>query len=259
MIQPAFNANFFDHVNRLALAEKGAAKPSMLFIERVLRIKPLVFLIALLEVTLSRLLTLPIPVYSDFVYILITNLRGLPRFSGVYLRALYYRGIIKGMESNVLIEEGVFFAHPAQLELKEFSFIDKNVIIMAKSAKVGRRVHIAPNVFISGGGEFEARDYSCIATNSQLITSTEILRDGARCSGPMTSPEQRNVLRGKIVLCKDAFVGANATILPDVEIAEGSVIGAGVTIARSTEPWCIYVAGKPRKAGIRDAVKHPDN
>ena len=163
------------------------------------------------------------------------------------------------MEPNVMIEQGVFIAFPKQTTLKEFSFLDKNVIIMARSAYVGRRVHIAPNVFISGGGSFVANDYSCIATNSQLITSTEILKDGARCSGPMVSADQRNVVRGKVILEKDVFVGANATILTDVVLAHGCVVGAGVTISKSTEAWAIYVGGKPTLLGYREEVKHPDN
>ena len=130
---------------------------------------------------------------------------------------------------------------------------------MSRSAIVGRRVHIAPRVFVSGGGDFEIEDYACIATNSNIITSTEVLKNGARCSGPMVSADQRNVFRGKVLIKKDAFIGANATILPGVTIAEGSVVGAGVTIAKNSEPWSIYVSGKPEMIGKRDPVVWPDN
>lgn len=144
-------------------------------------------------------------------------------------------------------------------ELKEFSYIDKNVIIMSRTAKVGRRVHIAPRVFVSGGGDFEIEDYACIATNSNIITSTEILKDGTRCSGPMVSAAQRNVYRGKVLIKKDAFIGANATLLPGVTVAEGSVAGAGVTIAKDTMSWGIYVGAKTQQLGQREPVKWPDD
>jgi acetyltransferase-like isoleucine patch superfamily enzyme len=153
----------------------------------------------------------------------------------------------------------VFFAFPKTVELKEFSYIDKNVIIMSRTTKVGRRVHIAPRVFISGGGDFEIEDYACIATNSNIITSTEVLKDGARCSGPMVSADQRSVYRGKVLIKKDAFIGANVTILPGMVVAEGSVAGAGVTIAKPTEPWGIYVGAKTKNLGQREAVKWPDS
>ena len=178
---------------------------------------------------------------------------------GMYARALYYRRKLGLMEPNVFIDQGVFFAYPRQVELKEFSFIDKNVIIMARTAKVGRRVHIAPRVFVSGGGDFEIEDYACIATNSSIITSTEILKAGARCSGPMVSADQRNVYRGKVAIKKDAFIGANATLLPGVTIAEGGVVGAGVTVSKDTAPWGIYVGAKTQLISEREPVKWPDN
>ncbi|MET4102715.1 acetyltransferase-like isoleucine patch superfamily enzyme [Roseovarius sp. MBR-78] len=258
-MKPAFDEAFFKHINDARNAETGHASTLLTVIEKWLS-KPFIKIpLAVFERILTIILTLPIPVYSTLVYMFVNNIPGLPSFSGVYLRALYYRGRIGTMESNVMIEQGVFIAFPKNVVLKEFCFLDKNVIIMAKSAQVGRRVHIAPNVFVSGGGDFIARDYSCIATGSQLITSTEVLKGGARCSGPMVSADQRNVLRGKVELMEDVFVGANATILTNVTLAQGSVVGAGVTIAKDTEAWGIYVNDKPRLVGHREAVRHENN
>jgi acetyltransferase-like isoleucine patch superfamily enzyme len=163
------------------------------------------------------------------------------------------------MDSNVFIDQGVFFAYPKSVELSEFSYIDKNTIIMSKTARIGRRVHIAPRVFISGGGDFEIQDYACIATNSNIITSTEVLKDGARCSGPMVSAKQRNVLRSQVRILKDAFIGANVTILPGVTVAQGSVIGAGVTLAKDTEPWGIYVCPRATLIAQREPVIWEDD
>ena len=179
-MRPAFDEAFFRHINEASRAERGHASRLLSLVELSIS-KPYIKLpLAITERVITFLLTLPIPIYAGIVHMILSNLHGLPKFSGVYLRALYYRGPIGNMESNVLIEQGVFLAYPKNVTLREFCFLDKNVIIMAKSAYVGRRVHIAPNVFISGGGSFKADDYSCIATNSQLITSTEVLKDGAR-------------------------------------------------------------------------------
>lgn len=258
-MKPVFDEAFFQHINEASRAESGSESKLLNLIEVCIS-KPYIKLpLAITERVITFLLTLPIPVYAGIVRMIVSNAHGLPKFSGVYLRALYYRGVIGNMESNVLIEQGVFIAYPKNVTLREFCFLDKNVIIMSKSAHVGRRVHIAPNVFVSGGGSFKADDYSCIATNSQLITSTEVLKDGARCSGPMVSADQRNVHRGAIVLEKDVFVGANATILTDVTLAQGCVIGAGVTVAKSTEKWGIYVGARPTLLSHRVEVRHPDN
>ena len=254
-----FDHRMFQHINESAVKERGHASRAMRLAESLLKKGWIIIPLGVIERAVGFVLALPLPIYSSIIYALVTGMRGLPHFFGMYVRALYYRQKLGLMEPNVFIDQGVFFAYPNKVELKEFSYIDKNVIVMSRSAKVGRRVHIAPRVFVSGGGDFQIEDYACIATNSNIITSTEILKDGARCSGPMVSAEQRNVYRGTVLIKKDAFIGANATLLPGVTVAEGSVVGAGVTIAKDTAPWGIYVGGKTQMLGEREQVKWPDN
>jgi acetyltransferase-like isoleucine patch superfamily enzyme len=227
--------------------------------EYLLRKDSIVFLIWLFEVFSNFLLTLPIPIYSTIMYRLVHSARGLPSMGGMYLRALYYRSKLGTMEANVLIDQNVFFADPKHVHLSEFSYLDKNVIIMSRSTVVGRRVHIAPNVLISGGGDFEAKDYSGISMNSNIITSTETLKHGSRSSGPMVSVFQREVMRGKVTLEKDAFIGAAATILPNTTLAEGTVVAAGAVVSGKTEPWAIYANARPKIIAHREAVIHPDD
>ncbi len=252
-----FDHKIFRHINESAVKERGRASVALLVAERLLQIRVLVIALGVFEHVLGFVLALPIPVYSAIVFRAVNGARGLPSFLGMYVRAVYYRQKLGYMEPNVFIDQGVFFAFPKNVRLSEFSFIDKNVMLMSKVAVVGRRVHIAPRVFVSGGGEFEIESYACIATNSNIITSTEVLKGGARCSGPMVTAEQRNVLRGKVLIKKDAFVGANVTILPNVVMGEGSVAAAGATISKSTEPWGIYLGSK--KIAEREQVIWPDD
>lgn len=254
-----FDHRLLQHINEAAVKERGRSSKALLLAEKWLAKKVISVPLSLFEYTFGFLLTLPIPIYSSLVYALITHARGLPHYPGMYLRALYYRQKLGRMEANVFIDQNVFFAYPKSVELKEFCYIDKGVILMSRTSKVGRRVHIAPRVFISGGGDFEIEDYACIATNSNIITSTEVLKEGARCSGPMVSADQRNVLRGKVLIKKDAFIGANVTILPDVTVAQGSVVAAGITLSKSTEPWGVYLGAKVQKLTEREQVRWPDN
>lgn len=254
-----FDHRLLRHINESAVKERGRASRTLLLAESLLAKKIFSVPLALAEHAMGFLLTLPIPIYSALIYALVTHARGLPHYGGMYVRALYYRRKLGLMEPNVFIDQNVFFAYPKTVELKEFSYIDKSVIIMSRIAKVGRRVHIAPRVFVSGGGDFEIEDYACIATNSNIITSTEVLRDGSRCSGPMVTASQRNVLRAKILIKKDAFIGANVTILPGVTVERGSVAAAGITLSKDTEPWGIYLGAKTQKASAREPVRWPDD
>lgn len=254
-----FDHRLLRHINESSSKERGRASRFMLVAESLLARKLLAWPLSVVEHIISLLLTVPIPIYSSLVYAWVTQARGLPHYSGMYLRGLYYRRKLGLMEPNVFIDQDVFFAYPKMVELKEFSYIDKGVIIMSRSAKIGRRVHIASRVFISGGGDFEIEDYACIATSANVITSTEVLKHGARCSGPMVSANQRNVLRGKVLIKKDAFIGANVTILPNVTVEQGSVAAAGVILSKSTEPWGIYLGAKVKNLATRDPVRWPDN
>jgi acetyltransferase-like isoleucine patch superfamily enzyme len=254
-----FDHHLLEHINAAAIKERGRASRPLLLVEALLKREAVKWPLGVMEHLISFVLTLPVPLYSSLVYMWVTHSRGLPHMAGMYLRALYYRPKLGRMEPNVFIDQNVFIAYPKGVELKEFSYIDKGVLLMSRTTRVGRRVHIAPRVFVSGGGDFEIEDYACIATNSSIITSTEVLKDGARCSGPMVSADQRNVMRGKVLIRKDAFIGAGVTILPDVTVEAGSVAAAGITLSRSTEPWGIYLGAKVQRMADRERVRWPDN
>jgi|GEM_PF-981269 len=260
MFRPVFDNNMFRFLNENRLSEKGSKSKIFSLIENILKIRLVSFVLAIAETIIGIILTLPIPIYKGFIQILINNLYGLPHLSGMYIRAIYYRRKLGSMEPNVFIDKNVTFAFPKNYHLQEFSYIDKNVLIMSKSFSVGRRTHICPNVFISGGGDFEIESYACLCAGSIVLTSTEVIKDGSRCCGPMVTPSQRNVLRSKVKISKDAFVGVSSTILPGVTIAEGSVIGAGTIITESTMPWSINIANnKAKNLGLREKVIHKDD
>ncbi|WP_229377335.1 acyltransferase [Shewanella woodyi] len=47
-------------------------------------------------------------------------------------------------------------------------------------------------------------------------------------------------------VCKGAWIGANAIILPGVTLGQNSVIGAGSVVTKDVPPFCV-VAGQPAK------------
>lgn len=51
---------------------------------------------------------------------------------------------------------------------------------------------------------------------------------------------------GKIIIHDNVFIGANSTILPNVEIGENSIIGAGSVVTKSIPPNSV-VAGVPAR------------
>jgi acetyltransferase-like isoleucine patch superfamily enzyme len=55
---------------------------------------------------------------------------------------------------------------------------------------------------------------------------------------------------GTTVLENFSWVGAGSIVLPNIVMAEGSVLGAGALLTKNTEPWTVYIGSpaKPYKA-----------
>lgn len=137
--------------------------------------------------------------------------------------------------------------HPEHLWLGEHSTIDDFVFLNAGTrTHIGRYVHVACHASIIGGGELEIGDYAVVATGARILTATDTFDGGARMSTHLP-PEYRRVRRGKVSIGSDAFVGANAVVMPGVTIGEGAVAGAGAVVTRDLEPWTVYV-GSPASA-----------
>lgn len=245
-----FNYRFFEHAYAYKKDKQGGK--TLIVLIKLFKIKVFLWLLYIFESVFGFLLALPIPIYSDLVLAMITGLPGLPKMFGCYIRAVYYKFKLKKMEPNVIIEQGAVISYPKGVELHEFSLIDKYVIIAADSAVIGRRVHLAPYVIVTGGGKFIIEDYACMATGSRAVTSTESLKPGTRSSGPMVPCEQRDIIKGIVHIKKDAFVAVGVTILTDTVVEEGVVLAAHIVCPKKTEPWNYYLSqdssGQPTKA-----------
>ena len=241
-----FNQHFFQHALEYKPNSRALSLLTKLFQKKAFTLPLMVF-----EKAITFILNLRIPIYSDIVLSLVSNLPGLPKMLGCYIRGLYYKGALQKLEPNVLIEQGATFSNPHNVQLSEFSFIDKYVIIAAEKATIGRRVHIAPFVIITGGGEFIIEDYACMATGSRAITATESLKPNTRSSGPMVSQSQRDVIKGKVHIKKDAFIAVGVTILTNSTVDEGAVLAANVVHSGNTEEWKYYVTKDSQQKPIR--------
>ena len=147
---------------------------------------------------------------------------------------------------------------PEVIEIGDHSMIDDFTFIYGgKGIKIGRYVHIASFVSIIGGGELIVGDYTVLANGSRILTGTDTYYGGKRMSTALPL-KQRNVVRGKIVTEKDAFIGTNAVVHPNVMIGEGAVIGSNSLVLKDVEPWSINVGNPCKKVGERPRVMMED-
>jgi acetyltransferase-like isoleucine patch superfamily enzyme len=140
------------------------------------------------------------------------------------------------------------------IEVGDFSMIDDYTFINGgKSLVIGRYVHIASFVSVIGGGELIVGDYAVIAAGSRILTGTDSYYGGKRMSTALPL-SQRNVLVGKVTINKDAFIGTNSVVHPNVVIGEGAVIGSNSLVLRDIEPWSINVGSPCCKIGERPRI-----
>lgn len=122
---------------------------------------------------------------------------------------------------NVMIRENT--------EIGDNVLIGTNVIIDGH-VKIGNNVSIQGNVYIPTNVIIE--DNVFIGPCAVLANDKYPIRKKYELKGP--------------VLRKGASIGANATLLPDVEIGEGAMVAGGALVTKNVPPWTLAV-GVPAK------------
>jgi acetyltransferase-like isoleucine patch superfamily enzyme len=147
---------------------------------------------------------------------------------------------------------------PEVIEIGDYSMIDDFTLIYGgKGIKIGRYVHVASFVSITGGGELVVGDYVAIAAGARIVTCTDTYYGGKRMTAALPH-EQRNTIIGQIIIEKDAFIGTNVVIHPNVTIGEGAVIGSNSLVLKDVEPWSINTGSPCQKTGERPRLVVPD-
>jgi len=99
---------------------------------------------------------------------------------------------------------------------------------------IGKKVMIMPDCLMMSRGSITIEDGAMIAANVQLISNNHDLYE-------------RQILICKPVrICKNAWVGAGATILPGVTIGKYAVVAAGAVVTKDVPDYAV-VGGCPAK------------
>ena len=106
----------------------------------------------------------------------------------------------------------------------------------------GKNIHVGKNVFINSGCRFQDQggiiigDGALIGHNAVLATLNHDI-----------DPKKRSTMHpAPITIGKDVWIGANATIIPGVEIGDGAIIAAGAVVTQNVPPNVI-AGGVPAK------------
>jgi len=156
--------------------------------------------------------------------------------------------------SDVRIDEFNKITRPELLSVGDHVAIDFGFYCTTKLT-LGNYVHISSHVSVIGGESTELilSDYAFISTGSRMICRTDNMK-GDGIVGPIVPREYADSQTGLFIkLEKFSGVGANCVVLPNVVMAEGSVLGSNSLLMESTEPWTIYVGSPARPISKRSS------
>lgn len=123
--------------------------------------------------------------------------------------------------------------------------------VVSKNAYVGEGAFIGPNSIINTGAKLGS---VCIVNSGAIIEHDNVLGNAVHFSVGCRST-------GRVQVDDFAFIGAGATLLPDILIGMYSMIGAGATVVRNVSERSTligYAAQKHKKNIYQDAVADVD-
>lgn len=123
------------------------------------------------------------------------------------------------------------------------SKIDESVAVFTPFyVNYGKHTKIGKNVFINFDCTFLDLGGITIEDNVLIAPKVSLLSEGH----PIAPENRQSLVPGRIHIKKNAWIGANATILPGVTIGENAVVAAGAVVSKDV-PDNAIVGGVPAK------------
>jgi len=106
---------------------------------------------------------------------------------------------------------------------------------------IGNYVHIAAYACLYGAAGIVMEDFTGLSARVTLYSASDDF-SGASLQFPMIPEHYKpGMSKGPVVIRTHGTLGVNATVMPNVVIAEGCAVGGHSFVLHSTEPWSIHV------------------
>lgn len=169
-----------------------------------------------------------------------------------------YMGEIAGgfahLGKGVMIQRSSTFHDMDKISIGDLTTIGNNCVITAWK-KRGSQVfspslNIGNQVTIGDGCHITCVNGISISDGCQLgklITITDNSHGKTDISELKNEVINRPIYsKGKVIIGKNVWIGDKATILPNVEIGDGCIVGANAVVVKSAPPYSVIV-GNPAK------------
>lgn len=145
----------------------------------------------------------------------------LPIVGGSQIRKWAYKPLFKRSGRGMMTTPGVKFLHSYNIS-------------------IGDRCSLSYGTMLNGRGGLTIGDDFTTGPDVLVLTVKHNYLDSNR------KVLEQGEYEASVVIGNDVWCGARATILPGIEIADGTVVAAGAVVTKNTEPYSV-VAGVPAK------------
>jgi acetyltransferase-like isoleucine patch superfamily enzyme len=155
-----------------------------------------------------------------------------------------------------IVSPNIRVRKPDCFEIGEFSIVD-DYCYFSTRVKIGFCSHIANNCSIGGGPEhlFALGDFSSLSAGVRVwCSSNDFVNDLVTVIPPVARDLGDNPITGDVIFENYTGAGANAVIMPDNIVPEGTTVGAlsYVPPRFRFEPWTVYAGAPIRRVGPRN-------
>ncbi|GAA0188969.1 sugar O-acetyltransferase [Fulvivirga kasyanovii] len=119
---------------------------------------------------------------------------------------------------------------------------DSTVVFTPFHTNFGKHISLGRNVFINHACSF--LDLGCITIEDDVMIGPRVNITSE--NHPVEVPAQKTLVPGPVIIRRNAWIGAGATILPGVTVGENAVVAAGAVVNRDV-PANTVVGGIPAK------------
>lgn len=146
----------------------------------------------------------------------------------------------KTVGQNVLISKKASIYQANLISIGNNVRID-DFCVLSGNICIGNYVHIAVYCALFGGNAgITIDDFAGVSSRSVIYAESDDY-SGEVLTNPTIAPEFRRVIAGHVNIGKHVIIGSGTTILPGVDIGEGSAVGSMSLVNKSLGAWGICI------------------
>lgn len=185
--------------------------------------------------------------WRGFYFKLITNCMYLVRRSKISWSTIIRKdnnSLMRVGEGSRIVEHGKVILHQGgKLTIGKNTSIDRlcEIVVEADS-----ELTIGDNVFIGSHSNIRVTGKMSIGNNCRIAQFVSLINGNYGFMDRNILIKDQPYQKGFLFIEEDVWIGVAATILPNVTVGTGAVVGAGSVIAKNVDKYSVVV-GNPQK------------